>query len=200
MKIVCLDLEGVLAPEIWISVSEKTGIEKLRLTTRDIPDYHALMKMRLQILKKHGLKLRDIQEVIATLRPLEGALDFLDWLRRQCPVIILSDTFLEFADPLMEQLRRPVIFCNSLKIGPAGDITGYQLRQENGKMEAVKALQALGYKIIAAGDSYNDLAMLKAADEGILFCPPDNIAQAFPQFPVVRNHQAFQRELGKRLS
>lgn len=184
----CLDLEGVLVPEIWINVAEKTGIEKLKLTTRDIPDYDVLMKGRLKILKENNLKLKDIQNVITTLRPLEGASDFLNWLKSEFQVIILSDTFYEFAKPLMKQLDYPCLFCHSLEINSADEITNYHLRLNDQKTKSVKALQELKFKVIAAGDSYNDTGMLNQADAGILFKPPQNVIDEFPQFPVSNDY------------
>jgi phosphoserine phosphatase/homoserine phosphotransferase bifunctional protein len=191
--ITCLDLEGVLVPEIWINVSEKTGIKELSLTTRDIPDYDALMKRRLGILDQHGLKLPDIQEVIQTLRPLEGAEDFLHWLKSEFQVIILSDTFYEFAAPLMKQLGYPTLFCHRLEVAPDGRIVNYQLRMKDQKREAVVRLKSLNFKVAAAGDSYNDIAMLKEADVGILFCPPENVVREFPQFPVTQDYHQLRR-------
>lgn len=185
----CLDLEGVLVPEIWIAFAEKTGIEKLRLTTRDIPDYDELMRGRLKILDEHNLKLADIQDVIGGIRPLDGAVDFLAWLKTEFQVIILSDTFYQFAGPLMKQLAYPTLFCHELDVEDSGRIAGYTLRQKDGKTKAVKALQELNFKVVAAGDSYNDTGMLKAADAGIFFCPPDAIVEEFPQFKVTRSHQ-----------
>ena len=180
--IVTLDLEGVLVPEIWIAFAEKTGIEKLKLTTRDIPDYDELMTGRLAILNEHGLKLEDIQEVIATLAPLEGAKAFLDELRSMTQVVILSDTFLEFAKPLMEQLAWPTIFCHDLEIDAEGRVANYRLRQPDQKRKAVAAFRSLNYRVIAAGDSYNDTTMLGEADTGFLFRSPDNVKAEFPQF------------------
>jgi len=191
----CLDLEGVLIPEIWIAVAEKTGIKKLRLTTRDIPDYDELMRGRLKILDEHNLKLADIQEVIGTLSPLEGAKEFLDWLKSEFQVIILSDTFYQFAGPLMETLEHPTLFCNELIVNDDGCITNYRLRQPDGKTKAVTALKGLNFKVIAAGDSYNDTGMLKVADAGILFRPPDNVVEEFPQFPVTRTYGEFKKTL-----
>ena len=191
----CLDLEGVLIPEIWIAVAEKTGIKKLRLTTRDIPDYDELMRGRLKILDEHNLKLADIQEVIGTLSPLEGAKEFLDWLKSEFQVIILSDTFYQFAGPLMEKLEHPTLFCNELIVNDDGCITNYRLRQPDGKTKAVTALKGLNFKVIAAGDSYNDTGMLKVADAGILFRPPDNVVEEFPQFPVTRTYDEFKKTL-----
>jgi phosphoserine/homoserine phosphotransferase len=181
-SIVVLDLEGVLVPEIWISVAEKTRIPELRRTTRDEPDYDKLMQARIKILDQHGLKLADIQEVIGTLRPLPGALEFLRELRALTQVIILSDTFEEFAKPLMRQLEWPTIFCNHLLIED-GRIAGYKLRQENPKRSAVVALKTLQYYLIAAGDSFNDIAMLAEAHAGFLFHSPEHIQRQFPQFP-----------------
>ena len=180
--IVTLDLEGVLVPEIWIAFAEKTGIEQLKLTTRDIPDYDELMTGRLAILNEHGLKLADIQEVIGTLAPLEGAKAFLDELRSITQVVILSDTFLEFAKPLMEQLAWPTIFCHDLEIDAEGRVANYRLRQPDQKRKAVAAFRSLNYRVIAAGDSYNDTTMLGEADTGFLFRSPDNVKVEFPQF------------------
>ncbi|MFO1464373.1 MAG: bifunctional phosphoserine phosphatase/homoserine phosphotransferase ThrH [bacterium] len=186
--IACLDLEGVLVPEIWINVAEKTGIAELRLTTRDIPDYDVLMKRRLQILEQHQLKLKDIQDVIATMSPLEGAQDFLHWLQSEFQVIILSDTFYQFAQPLMKQLHFPTLFCHSLRVDKSGKITDYLLRMKDQKRESVKRLKDLNFKVAAAGDSYNDIGMLEAADVGILFCPPEKIVKEYPNFPVTKNY------------
>ena len=180
--IVTLDLEGVLVPEIWIAFAEKTGIEQLKLTTRDIPDYDELMTGRLAILNEHGLKLADIQEVIGTLAPLEGAKAFLDELRSITQVVILSDTFLEFAKPLMEQLAWPTIFCHDLEIDAEGRVAKYRLRQPDQKRKSVAAFHSLNYRVIAAGDSYNDTTMLGEADTGFLFRSPDNVKIEFPQF------------------
>ena len=191
----CLDLEGVLLPEIWIAFAEKTGIEQLRLTTREIPNYDELMQGRLKILEKNNLKLIDIQNVIKTLSPLEGAIDFLDWLKSEFQVIILSDTFYQFVRPLMQSLDYPTLFCNDLIVNSKGDITGYQLRLEDGKTKAVSALKGLNFKIIADGDSYNDTGMMQEADAGILFCPPENVIKEFPQFPVSRDYDEFKNIL-----
>ena len=188
----CLDLEGVLLPEIWIKFAEKTGIEELKLTTRDIPDYDQLMMGRLAILKKHNLKLQDIQDVIEALSPLDGACDFLQWLKSEFQVIILSDTFYEFAQPLMKKLDYPTLFCHKLITDDAGNIVNYELRQSDQKTKAVKALQGLNFQVVSAGDSYNDTGMLQQADAGILFCPPEKVIQEFPQFPVTRNYNEFQ--------
>ena len=188
----CLDLEGVLLPEIWIAFAEKTGIEELRLTTRDVPDYDQLMVGRLKILKENKLKLIDIENVIKTLTPLEGAKGFLDWLKSEFQVIILSDTFYQFARPLMGSLDYPTLFCHELIIDNKGEIKGYRLRQPDGKTKAVSALKGLNFQVIAAGDSYNDIGMLKEADAGILFCPPENVIEEFPQFPVSRDYAEFK--------
>jgi phosphoserine / homoserine phosphotransferase len=188
-SIVTLDLEGVLVPEIWIAVAEKTGIEKLRLTTRDVPDYDVLMKGRLKILDEHALKLANIQEVIGTLRPLDGAREFLDELRTITQVIILSDTFEEFAQPLMRQLGWPTILCHRLQVDEAGRITDYKLRTPEQKQKSVAALKLLNYNVISAGDSFNDTAMLAEAHTGILFRAPDNIKKQFPQFPTAERYR-----------
>jgi len=188
----CLDLEGVLLPEIWIKFAETSGIEELKLTTRDIPDYDELMLGRLAILKKHNLKLKDIQKVIETLAPLDGACDFLQWLKSEFQVIILSDTFYEFAQPLMKKLDYPTLFCHKLITDDAGNIINYKLRQNDQKTKAVAALQGLNFQVISAGDSYNDTGMLQQADAGILFCPPERVVQEFPQFPVTRNYDEFR--------
>ena len=182
--IVTLDLEGVLVPEIWIAFAEKTGIEQLKLTTRDIPDYDELMTSRLAILNEHGLKLADIQEVIGTLAPLEGAKPFLDELRSITQVVILSDTLLEFAKPLMEQLALPTIFCHDLEIDAVGRVANYRLRQPDQKRKAVAAFRSLNFRVIAAGDSYNDTTMLGEADTGFLFRSPDNAEGRVPAIPV----------------
>ncbi len=200
MHIVCSDLEGVFIPEIWINVAKKTGIKELRLTTRDISDYDVLMKKRLSILHENKLTIKDIKAVIATMDPLEGALDFLDWLRSCTQVIIVSDTFDQFAGPLMKKLGWPTIFCNSLSIGPDGSITGYNLRQNDGKRKAVLSLRSLNYKIIAVGDSYNDITMLKEADTGILFCPPDNVKNEFPELQVSYTYEELKRIISKTLA
>ncbi|HAO21579.1 MAG TPA: bifunctional phosphoserine phosphatase/homoserine phosphotransferase ThrH [Desulfobacteraceae bacterium] len=200
MYIVCCDLEGVFVPEIWINVAEKTGIQELRLTTRDVPDYDVLMKRRLAILKEHKLKIKDITDVIATMNPLAGAVEFLDWLRAQVPVIIVSDTFTQFAGPLMKKLGKPALFCNTLIIGQDGSVNDYKLRQKDGKRKTVLALRTLEYKIIAAGDSYNDITMLKEADKGILFCPPDNVKKEFPEFPVTYNYAELKAIMSETLA
>ena len=188
MQIVCLDLEGVLVPEIWIAFSERTGIPELRRTTRDEPDYDKLMRFRLDLLRKHRLGLPDIQKVIRDLGPMPGAKDFLDALRTRYQVLILSDTFYEFAMPLMAQLGMPTLFCHRLETDAAGFLTGYRLRMPDQKRASVKALKSIAFQVIAAGDSYNDTAMLAAADAGILFRPPQNVIDEFPQFPVVKDY------------
>jgi phosphoserine/homoserine phosphotransferase len=190
--IACLDLEGVLLPEIWIKFAEKSGIDELKITTRDIPDYSKLMRARLQILQSHKLKINDIQEVIKTLTPLEGAKEFLSWLKSEFQVIILSDTFYEFSGPLMKQLEYPTLFCHQLVIDKKGNIVDFKLRQEDQKTKAVKALQSLNFKVISAGDSYNDIGMLQQADSGILFCPPESVINEFPQYPIANNYKDFQ--------
>ena len=190
--IACLDLEGVLLPEIWIKFAEKSGIDELKITTRDIPDYSKLMRARLQILQSHKLKINDIQEVIKTLTPLKGAKEFLLWLKSEFQVIILSDTFYEFTGPLMKQLDYPTLFCHQLVIDNKGSIIDFHLRQEDQKTKAVKALQGLNFKVISAGDSYNDTGMLKQADSGILFCPPESVIKEFPQYPIAKNYIEFK--------
>ncbi len=193
MELACLDLEGVLIPEIWIKFAEKTGIDALKATTRDIPDYDELMTMRLAELNKAGLGLGEIQGVIATLRPLDGAVDFLDWLRERFQVIILSDTFYEFAGPLMKQLGYPTLLCHQLAVDAVGKVTAYRLRQANPKRQAIAAFKTLYYRTIAAGDSYNDTTMLAEADAGILFSAPQNVIDEFPQFPAVHSYPELQR-------
>ncbi|HYD39436.1 MAG TPA: bifunctional phosphoserine phosphatase/homoserine phosphotransferase ThrH [Anaeromyxobacter sp.] len=192
MQIVCLDLEGVLVPEIWIAFSERTGIPELRRTTRDEPDYDKLMRGRLEILRRHGLGLADIQKVIAGMRPEPGAKDFLDALRQRYQVVILSDTFYEFAMPLMAQLGMPTLFCHRLEADAQGFVAAYHLRMPEQKRAGVEAFRALRFKVIAAGDSYNDTAMLGAADAGILFRPPQNVVAEFPQFPAVYEYPALR--------
>jgi len=201
--IACLDLEGVLVPEIWINVAERTGIAELRVTTRDEPDYDKLMRRRLGILDQHKLRLPDIQQVIGTMTPLEGASEFLDWLRARFQAVILSDTFDEFAAPLMAQLGYPTLFCNSLVVAGDGRITDYRIRIRDGKRKAVMAFKLLNFDVIAAGDSYNDTSMLTEADAGILFRPPDNVVREFPQFPVTTTYDelraAFLSAAGRSL-
>ena len=193
MEIACLDLEGVLIPEIWIAFAEKTGIDALRATTRDIPDYDVLMKQRLRILDEHGLGLREIQDVIASLEPLPGAREFTDWLRERFQVVILSDTFYEFSQPLMRQLGFPTLLCHKLDVDGSGKVINYRLRQPNPKRQAVVALKSIYYRVIAAGDSYNDTTMLAEADAGILFHAPENVIREFPQFPAVHNYEDLKK-------
>ena len=188
MQVVCLDLEGVLIPEIWIEFAKRTGIAEFSRTTRDEPDYDQLMRFRLALLKTHGLKLADIQQVISGMAPMDGARDFLDDLRSRYQVIILSDTFYEFADPMMRQLGRPTLFCHKLVIDADGFVADYTLRQPNQKAHAVNALKSLNYRVIAAGDSYNDTGMLGAADAGFFIHPPESIVAQFPQYPVNRSY------------
>jgi len=195
MYIVCADMEGIFTPEIWINVSEITGIKELRLTTRDIPDYDVLMKKRLAILKQHGLKLQDIQAVIAKMKPLDGAKNFLDWLRSRLQVIIVSDTYVEFAGPLLEKLGQPTLFCNTLSVETDGTISGYNLRQKDGKQKVATALANLNYKVIAIGDSYNDITMLKTAESAILYCPPDNIIEKYSEFALTRTYDELKQAI-----
>lgn len=189
MDIVCLDLEGVLVPEIWIAFAKESGIDELKLTTRDEPDYDKLMKFRLETLKKHGLGLKEIQKTIEKISPMEGAKEFLDELREMTQVIILSDTFAEFAKPLMKKLGWPTIFCNSLEVAENGEITGYRMRVEKSKYTTVKALQSIGYDTIASGDSYNDMGMIQASKAGFLFKSPKSIQEQFPQVPVYDTYE-----------
>lgn len=197
MELACLDLEGVLVPEIWIAFAEKTGIEELKATTRDIPDYDVLMRQRLKILDENGLKLPDIQAVIAELKPLDGAVEFINWLRERFQVVILSDTFYEFSQPLMRQLGFPTLLCHKLEVEADGRVSGYKLRQVDPKRQSVRAFQLLNYRVIAAGDSYNDTTMLTQAEAGILFHAPDNVIQEFPQFPAVHNFDDLKQEFIK---
>ena len=197
MRIVCLDLEGVLVPEIWIAFSERTGIPELRRTTRDEPDYDKLMKFRLDILARHKLGLPDIQKVICSMGPMPGAREFLDKLREDYEVIILSDTFYEFAHPLMRQLAWPTLFCHSLETDADGVVVNYRLRMPEQKREAVKRLRELNFHVVAAGDSYNDTAMLGEAHAGILFHPPENVIREFPQYPVTRNYDELREQIDR---
>jgi phosphoserine/homoserine phosphotransferase len=197
VEIACLDLEGVLVPEIWIAFAQSTGIAELRATTRDIADYDVLMKQRLRLLEEHGLGLAQIQAVIAGLRPLEGARDFLDWMKERFQVVILSDTFYEFSQPLMRQLGWPTLLCHRLVVDAAGKVSGYQLRQKDSKRQCVKAFRGLNFRVIAAGDSYNDTAMLEEADAGILFRAPDNVIAEFPQYPSVHSYEILKQEFIK---
>jgi len=194
VEIACLDLEGVLVPEIWIAFAEKTGIQELKKTTRDEPDYDVLMNYRLDLLRQHGLGMNEIQEVIASLKPLDGAVEFIDWLRERFQVVILSDTFYEFASPLMKQLGYPTLLCHRLESDANGAVTNYKLRQANPKRQAIVAFKSLYYRTIAAGDSYNDTSMLGEADAGILFHAPQNVIDEFPQFPAVQTFAALKQE------
>jgi phosphoserine/homoserine phosphotransferase len=194
VEIACLDLEGVLVPEIWIAFAEKTGIEALKKTTRDEPDYDVLMRYRLDILRENGLGLNEIQDVIATLEPLPGAIDFVNWLRERFQVVILSDTFYEFASPLMKQLGYPTLLCHKLETAADGAVVNYHLRQVNPKRQAVVGFKSMYYRTIAAGDSYNDTTMLAEADAGILFHAPQNVIDEFPQFPAVHSFDDLKNE------
>ena len=191
MNIVCLDLEGVLVPEIWIAFSEATGIPELRRTTRDEPDYDKLMKFRIGILKEHGLGLKEIQDTIATIDPLPGAKEFLDELRELTQVLILSDTFEQFAKPLMKKLGWPTLFCNTLEVADDGEITGFKMRCEKSKLTTVKALQSCGFETIAAGDSFNDLGMIQAGKAGFLFRTTEAIRKDYPQYPACETYDEF---------
>ena len=199
MNIVCLDLEGVLVPEIWIAFSEASGIPELKRTTRDEPDYDKLMRWRLGILKEHGLGLKEIQDTIAKIDPLPGAKEFLDELRSLTQVIIISDTFTQFATPLMEKLGWPTIFCNSLEVAESGEITGFKMRIENSKLTTVKALQSIGYETIASGDSYNDLAMIQASKAGFLFRSTDKIKADYPDLPAFEEYSDLLNAIKKQL-
>jgi len=192
MDIACLDLEGVLIPEIWIELAERTGIEALQATTRDVPDYDVLMRQRLHLLAKHDLDLSHVQAVVADMGPMPGARNFIDWLRENFQVVILSDTFYEFAMPLMPQLGWPTLLCHKLQIDEEGRIVDYRLRQADPKRKAVQAFHGLNYRVVAAGDSYNDVAMLAEADTGILFRPPQNVIDEYPNFPVTRTYDQLQ--------
>ncbi|MGB4468114.1 MAG: bifunctional phosphoserine phosphatase/homoserine phosphotransferase ThrH [Azovibrio sp.] len=195
MRIVCLDLEGVLVPEIWIEFAERTGIPELRRTTRDEPDYDKLMTFRLNLLREKQLGLPDIQKVIAAMGPMPGAREFVDGLREDYQLVILSDTFYEFAHPLMRQLGWPTLFCHSLEADAQGFLVNYHLRMPNQKQEAVRRFKELNFQVVAAGDSYNDTAMLGEAHAGILFHPPENVVREFPQFPVTRDYAALRQEI-----
>jgi phosphoserine / homoserine phosphotransferase len=204
MYVVCADLEGVFIPEIWINVAKYTGIDELRLTTRDINDYDALMRHRLEILSRNGLTLHVIQHVISGIKPLPGATELISWLRKRTQLIIVSDTFTEFADPLLEKLGRPTLFCNNLNTDHLGNIVNYNLRQTDGKMRVTEALQSLNYKVIAIGDSYNDINMLKKAEVGILYRPPQNVINDHSDLPMVNSYdeikQVIQNYLDKESS
>jgi phosphoserine / homoserine phosphotransferase len=197
--IIAMDLEGVFVPEIWIAVSEKTGIPELRLTTRDIPNYDTLMKNRLRILDEHGLSLADIQAVIGTMEPLPGAVNFLDWARSVCQLVILTDSYYEFISPLKAKLGNPTIFCNSLEVDGRNRIVNYHLRQRDGKKHAVLAFKSIGFRVIAGGDSYNDTSMLGEADHGVLFRPPAKVIAEFPQYPVFTDYPELQVHIAKLL-
>ena len=199
MNIVCLDLEGVLVPEIWIAFAEASGIPELKRTTRDEPDYDKLMTWRLGILKEHGLGLKEIQETIAKIDPLPGAKEFLDELRAMTQVIIISDTFVQFAGPLMKKLGWPTIFCNSLEVAESGEITGFQMRVENSKLTTVRALQSIGYDTIASGDSHNDLAMIKASKAGFLFRSTEQIKKDYPEIPAFEQYEDLMEAIRKAL-
>ena len=195
MHVVCLDLEGVLVPEIWIGLAEKTGIESLRATTRDVPDYDQLMQQRLQLLDERGMGFEELRQVAASLDPLEGSREFLDWLRGQFQVVILSDTFYELAGSLMQKLGWPTLFCHRLEVDERGRISGYRLRQSQPKRAAVRALKSLNFRVLAAGDSYNDLDMLEEADAGILFRPPENVVRDAPDYPVTHEYEALKQAI-----
>lgn len=199
MKIICADMEGIFTPEIWIRVSQKTGIEELKLTTRDISDYDVLMKKRLGILAEKGLKLKDITDVIETMDPLEGALDFLNWARERTQIIVVSDTYVEFARPLLRKLGWPTLFCNTLTIARDGSIADYNLRQQDGKRKTVQSLKRLNYHILAVGDSYNDITMLKEANAGVLFKPPENVRSEYPELPATYDYDELKDVIGPLL-
>lgn len=199
MHIVCSDLEGVWVPEVWINVAKKTGIEALKLTTRDIKDYDELMHYRLKILDEKNLKLKDIQEVISTIKPLDGAMDMINWIKSVSRFIVVSDTFVEFADPLMRQLEYPTLFCHSLEVDEQNRIIGYKLRQKDPKRMVVKALQSMQYEVIAFGDSYNDISMLQQADKAFLYRPPQNVADDYPEFPVINDYKGMREILSEMM-
>ncbi len=195
MYVICSDLEGVFVPEVWINVAEKTGIQELRLTTRDISDYDVLMKGRIKILAERGLTLKDIQNVIETIQPLPGALDFISWAKERTQLIVVSDTFIQFADPMMKKLGRPTLFCHTLVIDENNMIIDYKLRQQDPKRRTAEALQSMNYQVIGMGDSYNDINMLKQAEVGILFRPPDNVIKDYPRFPVAHDYETLKKIL-----
>ena len=195
MYVICSDLEGVFVPEVWINVANKTGIEELRLTTRDISDYDVLMKGRIKILAERGLTLKDIQNVIETIQPLPGALDFISWVKEKTQLIVVSDTFIQFADPMMRKLGRPTLFCHTLIIDENNRIIDYKLRQKDPKRRTAEALQSMNYQVIGMGDSYNDINMLKQSDVGILFRPPDNVIRDYPEFPVANDYETLKKIL-----
>jgi phosphoserine/homoserine phosphotransferase len=200
MHIICSDLEGIYVPEIWVNVAIQTGIDDLKLTTRDISDYDVLMKRRIEILKKHNLKLIDIQNVISGISPLTGALEFLNWIRSQTQIIVVSDTFLEFAGPLMKHLGYPTLLCHHLITDENGMITGYKLRQSDSKKKVAAALQSLNYTVTAIGDSYNDISMLRQANTGILFNPPKNVIEEHGDLPITRNYEELKKKLQQVLA
>jgi phosphoserine / homoserine phosphotransferase len=195
MHVVCSDLEGVWVPEVWINVAEKTGIEALRFTTRDIKDYNELMRYRLKILDEHNLTLKDIQDVIRTIKPLDGALEMIHWLKQVTRLIMVSDTFEEFANPLMAQLEYPTLFCHSLEVNGKNQIIDYKLRQKDPKRQVIKALKSMNFTVIALGDSYNDISMLQEADKAFLYRPPQNVIKDFPEFPVADNYADMKKLL-----
>jgi phosphoserine/homoserine phosphotransferase len=199
MYLICADLEGIFVPEIWINVAERTGIKELKLTTRDISDYDVLMKKRIGILQEHGLKLADIQSVIAKMDPMDGALEFINWVRAETQIIIVSDTFVEFAGPLMKRLGYPTLLCNTLTIGSDGMVSNYNLRQHDGKRKVTMAMQKLNYKVIGVGDSYNDITMLQTADRGILYRPPANVIEEYPDLPVTTDFSELKKIIQKTL-
>lgn len=199
MKMIVADLEGVFLPEIWINVAQKTGIEELKLTTRDISDYNVLMTKRLEILKENNLKIGDIQDVVATIDPLKGAEEILAWIREKSQILILSDTFEEFVKPLMKKLNFPALLCHNLTIDNDGNITDYNLRIDDPKKRAVKALKGLNYEVIAFGDSYNDIGMIQEADHGFFFCPPETVTTDFPKVPVTRSYEELKNMLDSLL-
>ena len=199
MYILCSDLEGVFVPEIWINVAKHTGIDELKLTTRDINDYDVLMKRRLEILRQHNLTIHVIQQVIANIKPLPGAVEFITWLRKRMELIVVSDTYSEFANPIMEKLGRPTLFCNSLTLDHLGNITDYNLRQPDGKKKVAEALHNLNFKVIAVGDSYNDINMLRKADAGILYRPPQNVVNDNPDLPVAGSYDELKKIISLKL-
>ena len=199
MHIICSDLEGVFIPEIWVNVAKKTGIEALKLTTRDITDYDELMTHRLKVMDEHGLKLSDVTRVIDTMDPFDGAPEFVEWLRTEAQLVVVSDTFLQFAAPLMRKLGRPTLFCHELVIDETDRIAAYTLRQPDPKRKTVQALKSLKYDVIAFGDSYNDIGMLEEADTGMLFCPPQNVIDDYPEFPVTRDYDELKVRIRKAL-
>jgi phosphoserine / homoserine phosphotransferase len=199
MFIVCSDLEGVFVPEIWINVAKHTGIDELKLTTRDISDYNVLMRRRLEILRNHNVTIHVIQHVIAHIKPLPGAVEFISWLKNKAQLIVVSDTFVEFANPLMEKLGHPTLLCNNLTIDHLGNIVNYNLRQENGKMRVAEAMQNLNYKVIAVGDSYNDINMIRKADAGVLYRPPQSVTNDNADLPVVNSYEELKKVISELL-